>query len=136
MVEITSNPIDQSKIIHSVAHLEGGAICSFIGTVRSKTADQKVIRLEYECYEPMAISEINKIIEQAKSKWPVLMVAISHRIGMLQLGDEAVVLAVSTPHRKESFEACQFIIDTLKQTVPIWKKEVFEDGEEWVSAHP
>jgi molybdopterin synthase catalytic subunit len=66
----------------------------------------------------------------------VLAVAVSHRVGTLQLGDEAVVLAVSTPHRKESFEACQFMIDTLKQTVPIWKKEIFEGGEEWVSAHP
>jgi molybdopterin synthase catalytic subunit len=84
----------------------------------------------------MAISEINKIIEKAKGRWPILKVAISHRIGTLQIGDEAVVLAVSTPHRNESFEACQFIIDTLKQTVPIWKKEVFEGGEEWVSAHP
>ncbi len=116
--------------------LEAGALNIFIGTVRAKTADKKVIRLEYECYEPMAVSEIQKIFEEASQRWPILKVAISHRIGVLQLGDEAVVLAVSTPHRKESFEACQFIIDTLKQTVPIWKKEVYEGGEEWVSAHP
>ncbi len=136
MIEITSTKIDREKVLNASAHLEGGAICSFVGTVRSKTANKKVLRLEYECYEPMAIQEIQKIIEQAKVKWPVLAVAISHRIGTLQLGDEAIVLAVSTPHRKESFEACQFIIDTLKQTVPIWKKEIFEGGEEWVSAHP
>ncbi|MCA4898069.1 MAG: molybdenum cofactor biosynthesis protein MoaE [Bacteroidota bacterium] len=136
MIEITSKKIDREKVLGAVAHLEGGAICSFIGTVRSKTGNKKVLRLEYECYEPMAIQEIQKIIDLAKVKWPVLAVAVSHRVGTLQLGDEAVVLAVSTPHRKESFEACQFMIDTLKQTVPIWKKEIFEGGEEWVSAHP
>jgi len=136
MIEITDQPIDKNKIISAAESLEAGALNIFIGTVRAKTADKKVIRLEYECYEPMAVSEIEKIFEEASQRWPILKVAISHRIGVLQLGDEAVVLAVSTPHRKESFEACQFIIDTLKQTVPIWKKEVYEGGEEWVSAHP
>jgi len=136
MIEITDQPIDKNKIISAAESLEAGALNVFIGTVRAKTANKKVIRLEYECYEPMAVSEIEKIFEEASQRWPILKVAISHRIGILQLGDEAVVLAVSTPHRKESFEACQFIIDTLKQTVPIWKKEVYEGGEEWVSAHP
>lgn len=136
MIEITAIKIDREKVVNAACDLEAGAVCTFIGTARSKTSGKKVVRLEYECYEPMAISEINKIIEKAKGRWPILKVAISHRIGTLQIGDEAVVLAVSTPHRNESFEACQFIIDTLKQTVPIWKKEVFEGGEEWVSAHP
>ena len=136
MIEITDQPIDKNKIISAAESLEAGALNVFIGTVRAKTANKKVIRLEYECYEPMAVSEIEKIFEEASQRWPILKVAISHRIGILQLGNEAVVLAVSTPHRKESFEACQFIIDTLKQTVPIWKKEVYEGGEEWVSAHP
>jgi molybdopterin synthase catalytic subunit len=107
----------------------------FIGTVRSKTGEKKVIRLEYEAYEPMAILELKKIIEMAKEKWNLKGWAISHRVGTLNIGDVAVVVAVSTAHRKESFEACQFIIDSLKQTVPIWKKEVFDGGEEWVSAH-
>jgi len=136
MIEITDQPIDKNKIISAAESLEAGALNVFIGTVRAKTANKKVIRLEYECYEPMAVSEIEKIFKEASQRWPILKVAISHRIGILQLGNEAVVLAVSTPHRKESFEACQFIIDTLKQTVPIWKKEVYEGGEEWVSAHP
>lgn len=136
MIEITDQPIDKNKIMCAAESLEAGALNVFIGTVRAKTANKKVIRLEYECYEPMAVSEIEKIFKEASQRWPILKVAISHRIGILQLGDEAVVLAVSTPHRKESFEACQFIIDTLKQTVPIWKKEVYEGGEEWVSAHP
>jgi molybdopterin synthase catalytic subunit len=136
MIEITGQPIDRNKIIQAAESAEAGALTIFVGTVRSKTSDKKVIRLEYECYEPMAVKEIEKIIEIAKARWPIEKVAVSHRTGTLTIGDEAVVLAVSTPHRKESFEACQFIIDTLKQTVPIWKKEVYVGGEEWVSAHP
>lgn len=136
MIEITTKPIDRNKIIQAAEAQEAGALNVFIGTVRSKTSEKKVIRLDYECYEPMAKSEIEKIIAKANSRWPILKVAISHRIGTLKIGEEAVVLAVATPHRKESFEACQFIIDSLKQTVPIWKKEIFEGGEEWISAHP
>lgn len=136
MIEITNTPIDRTKIIQAVESFEAGAQTIFIGTVRSKTSEKKVIRLEYECYEPMAEKEIEKIIDAANSKWPILKVAISHRIGTLKIGEDAVVVAVSTAHRKESFEACQFIIDSLKQTVPIWKKEIFEGGEEWISAHP
>ena len=122
MIEITSNPITREKIIQAAESPKAGALNVFIGTVRSNTSNKKVIRLEYECYEAMAKSEIQKIIDQACTRWPLLKVAISHRTGILAIGDEAIVLAVSTPHRKESFEACQFIIDTLKQTVPIWKK--------------
>ena len=136
MIEITDQPIDSNKIIKAAESSDAGALNVFIGTVRAKTSEKKVIRLEYECYEPMAKSEIQKIINQATARWPILKVAISHRTGILTIGEEAVVVAVSTPHRKESFEACQFIIDSLKQTVPIWKKEIFEGGEEWVSAHP
>jgi molybdopterin synthase catalytic subunit len=136
MIEITNNPIDIQYVIKSAERAEAGAVNVFIGTVRSKTAEKKVIRLEYEAYEPMAVLEIKKIIELAKYKWKLQGWAVSHRVGTLNIGDVAVVVAVSTAHRKESFEACQFIIDSLKQTVPIWKKEVFDGGEEWVSAHP
>lgn len=136
LVEITDNQIDREKIVKAAESVEAGAINVFIGTVRSKTSEKKVIQLEYECYEPMAIKEIEKIINVANSRWPILKVAISHRIGTLKIGEDAVVVAVSTAHRKESFEACQFIIDSLKQTVPIWKKEIYEGGEEWISAHP
>jgi molybdopterin synthase catalytic subunit len=136
MIEITNNPIDIQYVIKSAESADAGAINVFIGTVRSKTAEKKVIRLEYEAYEAMAILELKKIIEKAKEKWMIKGWAISHRVGALNVGDVAVVVAVSTAHRKESFETCQFIIDSLKQTVPIWKKEVFDGGEEWVSAHP
>jgi molybdopterin synthase catalytic subunit len=95
-----------------------------------------VLRLEFDAYEPMAVSEIRKIADLANQTWNLLGYAVSHRVGTLLPGDIAVVIAVATPHRKASFEACQFIIDRLKQTVPIWKREFFEDGDQWVSAHP
>ena len=96
----------------------------------------RVLRLEFESYEPMATKELIKIAETAKLKWPLLKVVVHHRTGTLQVGDVPVVIAVSTPHRTAGFEACQYIIDSLKETVPIWKKEFFEDGEVWVAAHP
>jgi molybdopterin synthase catalytic subunit len=136
MIEITNNPINVPSIIKAAESDDAGGLNAFIGTVRSKTSNKKVVRLEYEAYEPMAKKEINKIVESAQAKWPIKNWAISHRVGTLAIGEVAVVVAISTAHRKESFEACQFIIDSLKQTVPIWKKEIFEDGEEWVSAHP
>ncbi len=136
MITIAHNPIDIQNVISSAESADAGAVNVFIGTVRSKTGHKKVVRLEYEAYEPMAILEIKKIIELAKEKWLLKGWSVSHRVGTLNIGDVAVVVAVSTAHRKESFEACQFIIDSLKQTVPIWKKEIFEGGEEWVSAHP
>lgn len=136
MIEITDKPIDTLKIIEAATLHEAGAVNTFIGTVRNQTSGKKVTCLEYEAYEPMAVSEINKIINKAGETWKLLGFAVSHRVGILMPGEIAVVVAISTPHRKESFEACQFIIDSLKETVPIWKKEFFEDGSHWVSAHP
>jgi molybdopterin synthase catalytic subunit len=115
---------------------ESGGIDVFIGTVRNLTKGKKVIKLEFEAYEPMAIAEMEKIAKQAFEKWPVQKVLIHHRIGVLEVGEAPVVIAVSAAHRAAAFDACRFIIDTLKQTVPIWKKEIFEDGEIWVAAHP
>jgi len=115
---------------------ESGGIDVFIGTVRNATKGKKVIRLEFEAYEPMAIAEMEKIARQAYEKWPVQKVLIHHRTGVLDVGEVPVVIAVSAAHRAAAFDACRYIIDTLKQTVPIWKKEIFEDGEIWVAAHP
>lgn len=94
------------------------------------------MRLEFEAYEPMALSEMGKIANQAAEKWPVKRILIHHRVGVLGVGDVPVIIAVSAANRAAAFDACRFIIDTLKQTVPIWKKEIFEDGEIWVAAHP
>ena len=136
MIKITEKPIDTHKVIETASSLGAGAVNVFIGNVRSRAHDKNVRWLEYEAYESMAVAEIRKIIEVAAQRWGLLGWAVSHRIGTLKPGETAIAVAVSAPHRKESFEACEFIVDEIKAKVPIWKKEVFEDGEEWVSARP
>ena len=135
-VKISSAELDINHCIQQVQSPDCGGIDVFIGTVRNATKGKQVVRLEFEAYESMALKEMNKLAEQAKAKWPIEKVVIHHRTGVLQIGDVPVVIAVSSAHRDAAFDACRYIIDTLKQTVPIWKKEVFEDGEVWVAAHP
>ncbi len=115
---------------------EAGGIDVFIGTVRNMTKGKKVVRLEFEAYETMALKEMNKIAEDICAKWPVHKILIHHRTGALEVGAIPVIIVVSAAHRAVAFDACRYAIDTLKGTVPIWKKEVFEDGESWVAAHP
>ena len=138
MVEIllTNSPLDTSRCIGFVSNDASGGIDVFIGTVRNATKGKPVLWLEFEAYEPMAIAEMQKIAQQAIELFSVQRIALHHRTGTLQIGDAAVVIAVSAPHRAAAFDACRFCIDTLKETVPIWKKEIFEDGEVWVAAHP
>ncbi len=136
LIRITSEPIVPAEVLDLVKSENSGSVNLFIGTVRNKTGNKEVIKLEFEAYETMAVKEMEKIAQQAKQKWPINQIAIHHRLGALLIGDIPVVIAVSSPHRKQGFEACQFAIDSLKKTVPIWKKEFFIDGEEWVSAHP
>ena len=107
-----------------------------MGTVRQCTAQRRVLRLEFEAYAPMALREMEKLAATVSQRWAAQRIAIHHRLGTLLVGEVAVVIAVATPHRQAAFEACQYTIDTLKQTVPIWKREVFEDGAVWVAAHP
>lgn len=133
---LSDSPLDVLSCIQNVASPQSGGIDVFIGTVRNATKGKTVLRLEFEAYEPMAIREMEKITALAKEKWPVHAIAIHHRSGNLAIGDIAVIIAVSAAHRDAAFQACRFAIDTLKETVPIWKKEVFEDGEVWVAAHP
>ncbi len=133
---ITAQPLDINSCIAAVMSPQSGGIDVFIGTVRDATKGKKVLRLEFEAYEKMALSEMGKIATEAFARWPLHKVVIHHRTGVLEIGEVPVVIAVSAAHRGAAFEACRFIIDTLKQTVPIWKKEVFEDGEIWVAAHP
>jgi molybdopterin synthase catalytic subunit len=136
MIKITEKAIDVSKVIETASCLGAGAVSVFIGTVRDHAHNKKVVWLEYEAYEGMAVAETRKIIEEAAQRWGLKGWAVAHRMGTLRPGETAVVVAVSAEHRKEAFAACQFIIDELKAKVPIFKKEVFEDGEEWVSAKP
>lgn len=133
---LTTNPLSVEACQQFVVQDNVGGIVHFVGTVRNQTKGKKVLKLDFEAYEPMAISEMRKIGEGAFDKFDVLKIAIHHRIGLLKIGEIPVIISVSAAHRKAAFEACQYAIDTLKETVPIWKKEYFEDGQVWVSATP
>lgn len=134
-LKITPKPLDISACIKKTEDPECGGIDVFIGTVRDKTNQKKVVRLEYDVYESMALKEMKIIADEAIERWSIRNLLIHHRTGTLHPGDIAVIVIASAPHRDAAFEACRYAIDTLKATVPIWKKEVFEDGEEWVSAY-
>ncbi|MCD8740129.1 molybdenum cofactor biosynthesis protein MoaE [Mucilaginibacter roseus] len=133
---ITDEPLDVTNCSQWVMAPESGGINVFIGTVRNATKGRTVLRLEFEAYQTMAMREMEKIAIAAFEQWPLQKVLIHHRTGVLQVGEIPVIIAVSAAHRDAAFTACRYIIDTLKQTVPIWKKEFFEDGEVWVAAHP
>lgn len=135
-IKISATTLNITDCIDWVMSPQAGGIDVFIGTVRDATKGKQVLRLEFESYEAMAIKEMEKIAQQAFSQWPVQKILIHHRTGVLQIGEVPVIIAVAAAHRDAAFDACRYIIDTLKQTVPIWKKEFFEDGEVWVAAHP
>jgi molybdopterin synthase catalytic subunit len=135
-IKILSEPLNIQSCIDWVMTPQCGGIDVFIGTVREVTKGKTVVRLEFEAYETMALKEMKKIADEGMKRWAVHKIVIHHRTGVLQIGEVPVVIAVSAAHRDVAFDACRYIIDTLKQTVPIWKKEVFEDGEVWVAAHP
>ena len=135
-LKISDAPLDIMACVGQVSGPASGGVDVFIGTVRDTTQGKAVLRLEFEAYESMALREMRKIAEQALLRWPVQAVAMHHRVGSVQVGEVAVVIAVSAAHRAAAFEACRYAIDALKQWVPIWKKEVFADGEVWVAAHP
>jgi molybdopterin synthase catalytic subunit len=135
-IKILTEPLNIQQCIDDVMSPESGGIDVFIGTVRNATKGKRVERLEFEAYEKMAVSEMQKIADEVVKRWPVHKIVIHHRTGVLEVGEVPVVIAVSAAHRVAAFDACRYTIDTLKQTVPIWKKEVFEDGEVWVAAHP
>jgi molybdopterin synthase catalytic subunit len=135
-INISLQPLNIQTCIDWIMAPDCGGIDVFIGTVRNATKGKRVLRLEFEAYEKMALSEMQKLADQALQQWPVQRIAIHHRTGVLQVGEIPVIIAVATAHRDAAFDACRFLIDNLKKTVPIWKKEVFEDGEVWVSATP
>jgi len=135
-LKISDKPLNIQSCIDWVMTPQCGGIDVFIGTVREATKGKTVVRLEFEAYEKMALKEMRKIAEEALQKWNVHKISIHHRTGILKIGEIPVVIAVSAAHRDAAFDACRYIIDTLKKTVPIWKKEIFENGEVWVAAHP
>ncbi len=113
-----------------------GGLSLFVGTVRNNTKSKEVFKLEFSAYEPMAVKEMRLIASKAIEKFSISKIAIHHATGTLGIGEVPVIIAVSSPHREAAFKACQYAIDTLKETVPIWKKEFFEDGDIWVNSHP
>ncbi len=129
---ITNRKISIEDVISKVVHPDAGAINTFIGTVREMTKGKKTLYLEYEAYTSMAEKKLLQIGTEITEKWPESRTAITHRIGRLTISDIAVVIAVSTPHRADSFEACRYAIERIKEMVPIWKKENWEDGESWI----
>ncbi len=135
-IQITSEKLNLQECYDFVQDLTCGGIALFVGTVRNNTKGKNVVRLDFSSYRPMAVKELNKIAHSAMEKYGIKKIAIHHTEGKLKIGDIPVVIAVSSTHRQVAFEACQYAIDTLKETVPIWKKEYFDDGEVWVNAHP
>lgn len=135
-IKVTSEKLDLQECYDFVVDAACGGISVFVGTVRDATQNKNVTQLDFSTYKPMAIKEMQKIANLALDKFSIKKIAIHHAEGLLQIKDIPVIITVSSPHRKAAFDACQYAIDTLKETVPIWKKEYFEDGEVWVNAHP
>lgn len=132
MFRIVSEPITTGQLIQAVEDPGAGAICTFHGVVRDNNLGREVDYLEYEAYSEMAVPAMERIADEVRRRWDVINVAIVHRVGRLEIGEASVVISVSSPHRVEAFEACRYAIDRLKENVPIWKKEVWADGEEWI----
>ncbi len=128
--------IDTSQVFTELSDAQSGGICVFIGTVREFTQGEEVVSLEFETYKKMAVKEMDKIASDAMKKWSLNKVIIRHAVGLKEVEAPVVVVGASSAHRDACFEACRYLIDTLKETVPIWKKEMFENKTVWVSAHP
>lgn len=135
MIELTHEKIDSAKILESVQSNDAGAVVLFLGTTREFTRGRQTQSLDYECYPEMAEKKLAELEGQARQRWPIVESAIVHRLGHLELGEASIAIAVSSPHRQDAFEAGKWLIDTIKEVVPIWKKENWADGRsDWV--HP
>lgn len=135
MIQLTHHPIDTAALLAQVGSPQAGAVVLFLGTVRELTEGRRTIALDYECYPQMAEKKLSELEAEARRRWPLVECRMVHRLGRLELGEASVAVAVSTPHRRDAFEAGQWLIDMLKQVVPIWKQENWSDGtREWV--HP
>ncbi|MDH3532977.1 MAG: molybdenum cofactor biosynthesis protein MoaE [Gammaproteobacteria bacterium] len=134
MIELTAAPIDPAELQKTLFDPGAGAYCGFEGWIRNVNEGQEVVRLEYEAYEPLVLSEGEAVLAEAKERFPYLHAHCVHRTGLLEIGECAVWVGVSSPHRDEAFQACRYIIDQLKVRLPIWKKEHYVDGHSgWVN---
>lgn len=132
LFEVTPEPLDAEKLTAHVRRDEAGAVVVFYGVVRNENIGRKVEYLEYDAYPEMAEKVMRQIAEDIRVRWPVTDIAVQHRTGRLEIGEASLLVAVSSPHRREAFEAAHALVDRLKEIVPVWKKEVFEGGEEWI----
>ena len=133
MYRVTAEPLSADTLVDAVTVPEAGGVAVFLGVVRDNNAGRRVVALEYEALVPMAEAKMKEIGEAVYRRWPgIKQLAMVHRIGRLGIGEASVIIAVSAAHRHEAFEACHFAIDRFKETVPIWKKEIFADGAVWV----
>jgi molybdopterin converting factor subunit 1 len=135
ILQITRDPLDDAAVadlVHAVEHAGAGGLVIFQGIVRDNSGGKRIRYLEYDAYPEMAVQEMARIAGEVQRRWQTERIAVVHRIGRLEIGECSVVVAVACPHRAEAFDACRYAIDTLKTTVPIWKKEVAEDGEAWI----
>jgi molybdopterin synthase catalytic subunit len=135
MFEITSEPLDPAPLGEAVRRDESGAVALFYGVVRNENMGRAVQYLEYDVYPEMAIKKMREVADEVRAKFPVTGIGILHRTGRLEIGETSLLVAVSSGHRAEAFDACHFAVDRIKQIVPVWKKEVWEDGEEWIEGH-
>lgn len=131
-IEVTEAPLSLDPLLKAVSRPNCGAVAFFVGIVRGPSRGRDILYLEYEAYREMAEAKMREIAEAIKIQWPVEEIAIVHRVGRLEIGEASVIVAVSAPHRKEALEACAYGIERVKEVVPIWKKEVWEGGEEWI----
>jgi molybdopterin synthase catalytic subunit len=131
LILLVQKAIDADSLVRHVRSASDGAIVTFDGCVRNESHGRRTLYLDYEAYESMALAKMHEIAAEVHAKFPIDRVAIAHRLGRLEIGETSVFIAVSAPHRAAAFEACRFAIDTLKRSVPIWKKEYFEDGAVW-----
>ena len=129
---VTSIPLDVTAVSTIVSSADCGAVATFVGLVRNENGGRRVLWLEYEAYEPLAVKAFARIDEEAGERWPSIGLAIHHRIGRLEIGDASVVIAAASPHRAEAFAACRYAIERIKQIAPIWKHEHFDGGETWI----
>lgn len=136
LFRVQDAPLSLDEVVRAVTRVSQGGLVTFSGVVRDHSKGKQVTKLEYEAFVPMAEKKLAEIGAAAREKWPGTDVAVVHRVGTLLPGELAVVIAASAPHRKEAFLACEYVIDTLKQDVPIWKKEFTLDGEVWVGLGP
>jgi molybdopterin synthase catalytic subunit len=129
---ISAKPLDVSAIVAEVSRPDCGAVATFVGTTRDHNAGRRVLYLEYEAYESLAIRAFDRIASEAAERWPEVSLAIQHRIGRVEIGEASVMIAAASPHRKDGFAVARYAIERLKQIAPIWKREKFDGGEEWI----